>query len=77
MHVEIYTDTAPLFSSFLFNKLMKVSSGYLDVNGYMAGKGAGKRDVGWWGTGMFGLHCLEDHVINRCLEVCDVLVLFN
>lgn len=29
------------------------------------------------GHGGVELHCLEDHVINRRLEVCYVLVLFN
>ncbi len=29
------------------------------------------------GHGDVGLHCLEDHVINRRLEVRYVLVLFN
>lgn len=36
-------------------------------------------EEGRWvlGRGNLGLHCLEDHVINRGLEVYCVLILFN
>lgn len=69
-------DTASLFRSCVFNKLRRVSSGTVDVNGWAVGKGAGVGE-GKREHGCAGLHCLEDHVINRCLEMYFVLILFN
>lgn len=40
--------------------------------------GEGKSERGRLaGHGAVGLHCFEDHVINRCLEMSYVLVLLN